>query len=70
MGLEHVACRDLRDEVRCLGRDAERRINAGLLANRLSGGRLGQHHGDTLLAHNSRARPQLGSTTKSIDCTC
>jgi hypothetical protein len=67
MDLEHVACRDLRDEVRCLGRDAERRINAGLLADRLRGGRLGQRQ---IIAHNSRARPQLGSTTKSIDCTC
>jgi len=59
MDLEHVACRDLRDEVRCLGRDAERRINAGLLANRLSGGRLGQHHGDRLLAQFA-CRPSIG----------
>ena len=27
MDLEHVACRDLRDEVRCLGRDAEHRLS-------------------------------------------
>jgi hypothetical protein len=43
--LEPSACRDLRDEVRCVGR--------GLLATRLSGGRLGQRHADRLLAHSS-----------------